>query len=142
MDYERERRFVQAFIRKDRRERLLFELTTPKKRRDGVDRFCHQAKELLDPAGILMEGEDLDRRPAFWRFMEGHDEIVLMLSPDFYADEWLLPLKDAVAQAALSLDAVLIMGSGFALVFGEPVKGGRGKFLLSEERTERGEGEK
>ncbi len=41
-------------------------------------------------------------------------------------------LSDAVKEAVMSLDAVLIMGSTFAIVFGEPMKGGRGKFLLSE----------
>ncbi len=47
MDYSNEQHFVQSFIRKARRERLLYELTTPEKRYDGVNRFCHQAKELL-----------------------------------------------------------------------------------------------
>ena len=63
MDYLNEQHFVQTFIRKDRSDRLLYELTTPEKRYDGVSRFCHQAKELLEPSRIIMEGEDLDRRP-------------------------------------------------------------------------------
>ena len=79
-----------------------------------------------------MSGEDLDRRPEFERFIRQHDELVLVLSPDFYMDEQFLPLKDAVHQAVISLDAVLIVGSTFAIVFGEPMKGGRGKFLMSE----------
>ena len=132
MDYLNEQHFVQTFIRKNRRERLLHELTTPGKRYDGVSRFCHQAKELLEPSRIIMEGEDLDRRPEFDRFVQQHDEICFVLSPDFYMDEQFLPLKDAVEQALMCLDAVLIMGSSFAVVFGEPMKGGRGKFLLSE----------
>jgi hypothetical protein len=132
MDYLNEQHFVQTFIRKDRRDRLLYELTTPEKRYDGVSRFCHQAKELLEPSRIVMEGEDINRRPEFERFVRQHDEICLVLSPDFYMDEQFLPLKDAVEQALMCLDAVLIMGSSFAVVFGEPMKGGRGKFLLSE----------
>ncbi len=132
MDYSIERRFVQSFIRKSRRERLLHELTTPTKRYDGVSRFCHQAKDLLEPSRIIMEGEDIDRRSEFKRFVQEHDEICFVLSPDFYIDEQFLPLSDAVKEAVMSLDAVLIMGSTFAIVFGEPMKGGRGKFLLSE----------
>ena len=134
MDYSNEQHFVQSFIRKNRRERLRFELTTPEKRCDGVSRFCHQAKELLEPSKIIMEGEDLDRRPKFDRFVRQHDEICFVLSPDFYMDEQFLPLKDAVRWAIICLDAVIIMGSTFAVVFGEPMKGGRGKFLLSEKR--------
>ena len=132
MDYSNEQHFVQSFIRKDRRERLLYELTTPEKRYDGVSRFGHQAKELLEPSKIIMEGEDLDRRPEFDRFVQLHNKICFVLSPDFYTDEQFLPLRDAVHKAAISLDAVLIMGSTFAVVFGEPMKGGREKFLLSE----------
>ena len=133
MDYSAEEHFVRTFIRKNRRERLLHELTTPKKRMDGVSRFCHQAGEFLDPDKILLEGEDLERRPEFAQFVERHDELCLVLSLDFWPDEQFLPLKDAVVQAVISLDAVLILGSTFAVVFGEPMKGGRGKYLLSEE---------
>ena len=133
MDYTIERYFVQTFIRKERCERLLYELTTPKKRYDGVSRFCHQAREFHDPAKIVMAGEDLDRDPAFARFVRAHDELCLVLSPDFYMDEQFLPLKDAVRQALMCFDAVLIIGSSFAVVFGEVMKGGRGKYLLSED---------
>ena len=136
IDYSNEQHFVQSFIRKNRRERLLYELSTPEKRYDGVSRFCHQAKELLDPSKIIMEGEDLDRRPEFDCFVRQHDEICFVLSPEFYTDEQFLPLRDAVHRAIISLDAVIIMGSTFAVVFGEPVKGGRGKYLLSEKSVE------
>ena len=132
MDYSIEQHFVQAFIRKNRRERLLHELTTPGKRYGGIDRFCHQARALLEPARIIMEGEDLERRPEFERFVSQHDEICYVLSNDFYIGERFLPVKDAVKEAIMCPDAVLILGSSFAMVFGEPEKGGRGKFLLSE----------
>ena len=131
-DYTAERRFVQSFIRKNRRERVLFELTTPEKRYDGVSRFCHQAEELLNPTKIAMQGEDLDRRPEFDQFIREYTETVFVLSPDSYMDEQFLPLKDAVQKTVMCPDAVLILGSTFAIVFGEPMKGGRGKYLLSE----------
>ena len=136
VDYSNEQHFVQSFIRKNRRERLLYELTTPEKRYDGVSRFCHQAQVFLDPAKIIMEGEDLDRRNEFERFVRQHDELCFVLSPDFWLDEQFLPLQDAVRQAAVCPDAVLILGSTFAVVFGEPMKGGRGKYLLSETKLE------
>lgn len=132
MDYSNERHFVQSFIRKDRRERLLYELTAPEKRYEGISRFCHQAKELLEPSRIIMMGEDLDRRPEFERFVHDHDEICLVFSPGSCLDGQFLSLKAAIRQAVDYPDAVLIMGSTFAVVFGEPGKGGRGKYLLSE----------
>ena len=132
MDYTNEQRFVQMFVRKSRRKRLLHELTTPEKRYDGVSRFCHQAEELLDPSKIVMDGDDLTRRPEFERFIKQHNEICFVMSPDSFVDEQQLPLKDAVREAVLCPDAVLIVGSTFAVVFGEPMKGGRSVFLLSE----------
>ena len=132
MAYEAERRFVERFVRRDRRERLLYELTTPEKRYDGVSRFCHQARDFLDPARIVMEGEDLERRSEFERFVRQHDELCFVLSPDFWMDGQFLSLPDALRQAAICPDAVLILGSTFAVVFGEPMKGGRGKYLLSK----------
>ncbi|MBQ7703293.1 MAG: hypothetical protein IJT40_02845 [Firmicutes bacterium] len=133
IDYSMERHFVQTFIRKARRERLLLQLTTPKRRYEALDRFCHQADDLIDHSKILMEGEDLERRPEFREFVKKHDEPCLVLSPEFWMDEQFLFLKDAVEQAVISLDAVLVIGSTFALVYGEPVKGGREKYLLSEQ---------
>lgn len=121
-------RFVRLFIRKERRERLLYELTRPEKRAAGLERFCHQSRALLDPGMIRMEGENLERLAAFRRFVEGRGELCLVLSPDCYLDGCLLPPE----QAAMRCDAALILGSDFAVVLGEAVKGGRDKFLLTE----------
>ena len=41
MDYPFEEYLVQTFIKRSRRERLLYELTSKKKRHDGLERFCH-----------------------------------------------------------------------------------------------------
>ena len=133
MDHNIEKRFVDTYIRKERRERLFYELTTPKKRYEGVSRFCHQAEELLDPSRIMMEGEDLDRREDFHFFVQKHDEQCYVLTPDNCAEGEYMAFKDAVDKAVIYPDAVIIIGSTFAVVFGEPIKGGRGKFLLSEE---------
>ena len=65
MDYKAERFFVSSFIRKDRRERLLLQLTSPSRRYEGVSRFCHQAADLIDPSKILLKGKDLERQKAF-----------------------------------------------------------------------------
>ena len=132
MDETSVTRFVNTFIVKNRRERLLHELTTPKKRYRGISRFCHRAKDLLDPAFLVAEGEDLERLPAFRRFVRDHSGPCLLLSPYPWLDEEIMPLEKAVEQAAVCPDAVLILGDGFAVVFEEPQKGGRGRFWMSE----------
>ncbi|MBO5994673.1 MAG: hypothetical protein J6Q41_04100 [Firmicutes bacterium] len=132
MDYSAEERFIKNFIHKRWRERLLFELTTPKKRYAGLDRFCHQASELIDPAKIYLEGDDLDRRNEFIDFCKKHQGLCRVLSPEFYWEETEVSLEEAVNMAVMSLDAFLILGDGFAIIFGEPVKGGREKYLVVE----------
>ena len=132
MDYSAEERFIKNFIKKRYRERLLFELTTPKKRYAGLDRFCHQASELIDPMKIYLEGDDLDRRPEFKVFCKKHQGLCRVLSSEFYWDEIEVPLDEAMEMAVMSLDAFLVLGDGFAIVFGEPVKSGREKYLVVE----------
>ena len=132
MDYSAEERFIKNFIKKRYRERLLFELTTPKKRYAGLDRFCHQASELIDPAKVYLEGDDLDRRTEFKDFCKKHQGLCRVLSPEFYWEETEVPLDEAVEMAIMSLDAFLVLSDGFAIVFGEPVKGGREKYLVVE----------
>ena len=55
MERETERRFVQCFVRCEKRERLLFELNG-KRRRQGVGCFCHGAEELLLKEKIIESG--------------------------------------------------------------------------------------
>ena len=132
MDYPFEEYFVQTFIKRVRRERLLYELTSKKKRHDGLERFCHQAEEVLDASRIIMKGEDLDRRSELLSFVSKHDEVCYMISPDPDRDDIVLSLEDAVNAAETCLDAVIIIGNGFALVYGEAMKDGRDKFLLTD----------
>ena len=132
MENTAEQYFVQTYIKKNRRDRLFFELSAEKRRYDGLSRFCHQAGELLDPAKIIAAGDDLERRPEFLRFVKHHDDTCYVISPDYEMDGRTLQTKDAVSLAAAFYDAVVIIGSTFAIIFGEPMKGGRDKYLLSE----------
>ena len=135
MDYEEERRFVRLFVRKARRERLLYELTNPRKRYDGLSRFCHNAAELLDAEKIALSGEDLERQTAFRGFVERHDETCCILSPDFSLDGRTARFNAALNLASACFDALIILGGSFAVVYGEAMKGGRGKYFLTQERV-------
>ena len=132
MEYSTEERFVRTYIRKSRQDRLLYELTDPEKRYRGLDRFCHQSKELIDPDKILMSGKDLDGSKELEKFIKQHDEDCLILSPDSFIDNTSMKLKEAIEAALMSFDAVIILGDDFAIVFGEVGKGGRDRFLLME----------
>ena len=96
MDKSAEAYFAETFIRKNRRDRILLELTDPKKRYSGLDRFCHQAADLLDPEKVTMKANNLESLPGFVMFMKTHDEICTILSPNGNVDGQKLPFMEAV----------------------------------------------
>ena len=130
MNKQKETYFLQNFIRKSRRERLEYELNTPKKRMEGIERFCHQAPDFLAPEKIRIKDSNLENLPAFLKFVREHEESVYLLSPDPLLNEQILTLNEAVDLAAANSDAVIMIGDTFAIVFAEAEKGGRDNYLL------------
>lgn len=59
-DKEQEVRFLRDFIRKEKRERLQYELWNPEKRRYAMGRFCHNAEGLLDKSRLILDGRICD----------------------------------------------------------------------------------
>ena len=130
-----EQAFVEAYVRKDRRERLLHELSNPRQRSRALDRFCHGAADLLDPARITLAGPGLEHDAAFNAFVAAHAaETCRIFSPDGGIDGLELPLAEAVEACVACLDASIIMGDGFAIVRAEAWKGGTDMWLLEQGR--------
>ena len=130
--FEAETRFTEQYIRKERRKRLLFELTNAKKRYEGLDRFSHESESLLDPRKIIMKDPGLSYQPEFKAFVSDHDEPVKILSTDGALDGRNVLFSEAAELAALSFEPVILLGNGFAYVKAEPEKGGTPQYLLSE----------
>ena len=55
---EAEKSFVKRFIKKEKQDRLLFELSG-KKRQLGIERFCHNAEDMIDTERIVYSGNSL-----------------------------------------------------------------------------------
>lgn len=55
---EAEKSFVKRFIKKEKQDRLLFELSG-KKRQHGIERFCHNAEDMVDTERIVYSGNSL-----------------------------------------------------------------------------------
>ena len=123
--------FAKTFLNKARRDRLLAELTKPRKRYRGLDRFCHNTPDLIDLNKVLLYGENLERQPEFEKFVKEHPQDVTILSPEPAVDLLELPFVEAVRIAVMCPDAVIIVGDGFALIYGEVYRN-RHKFLLTE----------
>ena len=75
----------------------------------------------------------MERQMAFGGFVECHDEPCFILSPDFTLDGRKARFSAALSLASTCFDAAIILGGSFAVVYGEVMKGGRGKYLLTEE---------
>ena len=121
--------FVQTFIHKGRRERLLSELNHPKKRYRALDRFCHQAEELLDPAKILCRGKKITEEAVFTRLKQQPCRI---LSPDGFLNERYETFEEAFRLVSMGTDAAIILLDGYAVVTEEAMKGERGMYLMKE----------
>ena len=133
--YESETEFVLNYIRPEKRERLLHELTDRKKRSRGLDRFCHQSAELIDPKRILLSGSTLAQQEEFCCFVSSHEEQTVILSPNPVLDGMILRLADAVHAAMADADASIVLGTDYALVNGEAMKGFREHYLLVKRTT-------
>lgn len=131
MNTEKELDFIQHYICQSHRERLRYEFTNAKKRYHGLDRFCHQAEELIDQRTVRLKSRQLEQDSVFQEFLKGKKAVQCTLaSPDPRIDGMELPMRDAMDAAEGSFDAVILVGEGFAIVFAEAEKGGRMKYLL------------
>ena len=108
-----EERFVGAFVRRERRDRLLHELTNPKKRYRGLDRFCHTADELLNPAKMLAASTYTTWEQELAAFARKHAKTACaVLSPDPEIDG----LELAFAEALAAVKAYAGIGDDDAIV--------------------------
>ncbi len=129
-----ERYFVENFVRKQRQERLLHELTDKRKRYAGLDRFCHKAEDILDLNKVLISGQNLEKEPVYADFIDFHDQFCYLMSPSENFDRLQMPLRDALDLLYYNLDASVIVGSDFAIVTTEIEKGGQMTYLLTNKR--------
>ena len=127
---EMEKKFIAAFIRPSRKERLTYELSHPEKRYRGLERFCHTAEELLDPAGIILKGTGFTHMQLFAEFMKEHgkDEC-LIISPDPLLDQCTASLSECFCRVSMSADASVIIADTFALTTEEAGKNGTMQYL-------------
>ena len=126
---EKEEYFIRTFVRKERKERLLGEFSDTRKRSRGLDRFCHASSELLSPARIKAKGIQDVKSEA----LSYGNIAVAVISPFSDLDKQVMQLTEAIEEAEKCPDAAILIGEGFAVVFGEPMKGSREVFLLTEE---------
>jgi hypothetical protein len=125
--------FVNAFIERDRRERLLFELD--KRRGHFLGRFCHDALTYLDPRYVTaLKPRNSDPAQIF-EFLRsrGAGETCYAISTREDLDGQFLPLAEAIAAAVgFGMPSILSCLPGqLAYLETEQEAGPPDRFLLS-----------
>lgn len=59
MNSEYEKKFVTKFIIKNKRQRIEYELTNIKKRKNAISRFCHNSLSYIDESKIVYSGNSI-----------------------------------------------------------------------------------
>ena len=105
-----EERFVRSFIRRDRRNRILEQLASPRKRRKLHHRLAHTFIWDLD-SRYAYRSEDASILSRAWDAMEayGKDPVVHVICQDSKLDGQALPLSE-VTSLQPSFGAVIIFG--------------------------------
>lgn len=107
MNKELERDFIYRFIIKEKRERLLYELSG-KKRMGGISRFCHNAADLIREDTIIRSGDDL------------FPEEILHISEKYTSKKqaYLIAFHEELDQMTCDLQAALdlVLGNGMAAI--------------------------
>lgn len=128
-----EETFVNAFIEKDRRDRLLFELR--KRRGDFLGRFCHDALIYLDPRYVVaLKPPNSDPAQTLKLLRSrGAGPTCYSISMSDGLDGRFLPLADALAIAVgLGMPSILSCLPGeLAYLEAEQEAGPPDRFLLS-----------
>ena len=112
MDFNIELDFIKKYIKKEYRERIIFELQSKKKREKGISHFSHSAQTVLNDSFIPCPMTQLQDHLV--ALCSAQDECY-MISGDTL-DGHILPLHDAVEYCLTSYLAVILISSKFAVV--------------------------
>jgi hypothetical protein len=128
-----EEAFVHAFVDKDRRERLLFELR--KHRGRFLGRFSHDALKFLDPRFVTPIKPPNSDPVTISRLLHanGAENTCYAMSHNEKIDGQILPLADAVAAAVgFGMPTILSCCPGLlAYIETEQVRGPPDRFIVS-----------
>ena len=133
MKRETERRFVQRFIRREKRERLLFELSG-KHRREGIGRFCHGAENLLMKEKIIAGGPLNIAQIRSYVEQYAPKETCYVCAYSDNSDGRRMPAQAALEKALGSGMAALLIFDRLAIVETEQESGTPDRYILLDPR--------
>ncbi len=127
--------FVRTFVKKRLQERIIFELSSLKNRQKAIDRFSHNAEEVLESKYILAKSEKItitEIENELLKYCDKNKE-VYMFSMNEY-DGKMVFVKEAVENCMKEFMPVIITcgGDKFAFVKTEVSGGSSMKYFLKK----------
>lgn len=131
MDIQIEQYFIHTYITKNRQDRLLYELSNPKKRIDGIHRFCHDTIQLVKPSMIRYRGKDVS---VLQNYMDTcRESQCYVLSDDSAIDGTWQNRKIILSQIIGNGGASIAIFKKFVIIETEQVQGAAEKFVLGSD---------
>lgn len=132
MNNKFELEFINNYITKNKRERILYELTSKKKRKNAIGRFCHNTLEYIDKTKIVYKGntisvyelENLIKK--YTKDKEGY-----LISWDSDIDGSILPIENALNEVIGKGMASIVVFSNVILIETEQEQGAAIKYVLA-----------
>ena len=132
MERETEQRFVQCFVRREKRKRLLFELAG-KKRRESIGRFCHSAEDLLMKEKIIESGPLNITQICSWVEHYAPKETCYLCAYNKSLDGQRMPAPAALEKALGNGMAALLIFERLSIVETEQENGTPDRYVLLEQ---------
>lgn len=131
MDIQTEQFFVHTYITKSRQDRLLYELNSPQKRRDGIRRFCHCTMQLVKSSMMRYQGKDVSI------LQNGIDACresqCYVISEDSAIDDTWQDRETILSQIIGKGGPSIAIFKNFVVIETEQIQGAAEKFLLGME---------
>lgn len=130
---EKEKYFVNTFIEKSKRERLLHELSNDKKRIVAMSRFNHVGFKYLDNRKLIYQGNKISRNELFALVQEhtGDKQCYIMAYNREY-DQKILDSKAALDTIIGNGMAAIMIWSNLVIIESEQEQGPAEKYVLLE----------
>lgn len=128
MDIQIEQYFIHTYITKNRQDRLLYELSSPKKRGDGIQRFCHGTMQLIKPSMIRYQGKDVSVLQNNINMCQENQ--CYLISDDSTIDGTWQDRETVLSQIIENGGASIAIFKDFVIIETEQVQGAAEKFVL------------
>ena len=132
MNNKFELEFVNNYITKGKRERLLYELTSKKKRKNAISRFCHNTLAYIDKNKVVYEGNTIsvyELEKLIKKYSKNKEGYVISWESDI--DGRILPIDNAINEVIGNGMASIVIFSNVILIETEQEQGAAIKYVLA-----------